>query len=373
MHLPVPAQNDDAAVQDAPAQDGDAKTALVELLEGSLADPNGDEAAGRDGRTDEEGTETARDPEQAQQAAERAGEAEVPGYRGPFATREERDALPRDKALLEKLRKTACKHVPASDVEDVLQETLTAACRAPRLPGGSGEECRKYAFGILRFKIADHWEDQKKQQDIAEKAEAHAAAQAVDADHVGNRDFVDKLVTFVKPHQHSDLRCLLRHKIRGVPMTTIARERGEEYEAFAKRMNRLWRQLQTAVSAMGGAFVLLFVLLQPRPERPLAVDEPGEVALTEPAVSTHYGEADPMNFAKVLRGEAFRACMNNKWQECLDGLDAARELDPAGDSDWVVAAAREDAKHGTGRTEKPMFGRWTPPVVRAYAERAARW
>jgi hypothetical protein len=154
MHLPVPPENDDAAVQNAPAQHGDAKTALVELLESSLGDPNGDGAAGRDGRLDEEGTETAQDPEQAQQAAERAGEAEVPGYAGPFATGEERDALPRDKALLKKLRKSACKNVPASDVGDVLQETLTAACRAPKLPGGSGEDRDKYAFGILRFKIA---------------------------------------------------------------------------------------------------------------------------------------------------------------------------------------------------------------------------
>ncbi len=307
MHLPVPPENDDAAVQNAPAQHGDAKTALVELLESSLGDPNGDGAAGRDGRLDEEGTETAQDPEQAQQAAERAGEAEVPGYAGPFATGEERDALPRDKALLKKLRKSACKNVPASDVGDVLQETLTAACRAPKLPGGSGEDRDRYAFGILRFKIADYWEDRKKQQEIAEKAEAHVAAQAFDADHVANRDFVDKLVMFVKPHQHSDLRSLLRNKLGRVPMTTIARERGEEYEAFAKRMNRLWRQLQAAVSAMGGVFVLLIVLLQPRPERPLAYDEPGEVALNEPALSTHYGESDPMDFAKVLRGEAFRA------------------------------------------------------------------
>lgn len=367
MHLPVP-QNDDAAVQNAP----DAKTALVELLEGGLGDPNGDGAAGQDGRLDEEGTETARDPEQAQQAAERAGEAEVPGYRGPYATREERDALPRDKALLEKLRKTACKHVPGSDVEDVLQETLTAACRAPRLPGvGSGEDRDRYVFGILRFKIADCWQDRKKQQDIAEKAEARVAAQAADADHVANRDFVDKLVTFVKPHQHSDLRCLLRHKIGRVPMTTIALERGEEYEAFAKRMNRLWRQLQATVSAMGGVFVLLLVLLMPRPERPLAYDEPGEVALNEPALSTHYGESDPMDFAKVLRGEAFRACMDNQWYECLTGLDAAKELDPAGDNDPVVAAARKDATTGYAANLKPG-STWRPPVVRAYAERASR-
>ncbi len=372
MHLPVAAQNDDAPAQNAPLRNDDAKTALAELIEGTLGELDAEGGAGRAaGTQEEEGTEPTGDPAQAQEAAERAGEAEVKGYQGPYATREERDALPRDRALLEKLTGTAAHKLPASDVGDVLQETVMAACLARQLPGGSGDARDRYVFGILRFKIADWLEKRKKQQEIAEKAEAHVAAQAVDADHVADRDFVDKLVTFVKPHQHSDLRSLLRCKIGRVPMTVIARERGEEYEAFAKRLNRLWRQLQAAVS-MGGVLVLLLMLLQPRPERPLAYDEPGEVALNEPALSTHYGQSDPMDFAKVLRGEAFRACMNNKWQECLDGLDAARELDPAGENDPVVAAARSDAIHGTGRTDKPTVG-WRPPVVRAYAERAARW
>jgi DNA-directed RNA polymerase specialized sigma24 family protein len=257
--------------------------------------------------------------------------------------------------------------VPPSDVGDVVQETVTSACLAPKLPGGSGEDRNKYVFGILRFKIADYWSGQYKQQEITEKAEAYFGAPAVDADAVADRDLLDKLVTVVKPHQHSDLQCLLRHKIGQVPMTMIARERGEDYEAFAKRMKRLWRQLQAAVGVMGG----VFLILQPRPEHPLAVDEPGEVAVNEPALSTHYGESDPTDWAKVRRGEAFRACMDNKWYECLTGLDDAKDLDPAGDRDPTVAAARRDATAGYSANLKPG-STWRPPVVRAYAERASR-
>jgi hypothetical protein len=368
MHLSVPAQNDDA-----PAQNDDAKTALMELLEGGMGGTDAEVGAGRDARQEEEeGTEPTRDPEEAQKAAERAGEAEVPGYEGPYATAEERDALARDKALLDKLTATARKKgVPTSDVRDVVQETVSSACLARRLPGGTGEDRNKYVFGILRSKFAEYWSDKYKQQEIAEKAKEYFGAAAVAADAVADRDLLEKLVTVVKPHQQSDLHCLLRHKIGRVPMTTIARERGEDYEAFAKRMKRLWRKLQMAVGAMGGVFALLLVFFQPRPDHPLAFDEPGPVALNEPAVSTHFGESDPMDWAKVLRGEAFRACMDNKWYECLEGLDAARELDPAGDMDPVVAAARKDAKEGYAANDKPG-SMWRPPVVRAYAARAPR-
>lgn len=364
MDLPVPPETDEA------------KALLVELLDGSLGDTNAVQTAGQNSALEEEGgtqrAEHPDDPGPSQQAAEQAADGEVPGYDGPYATAEERDRLGRDAALRKKLMAAARKKgVPRADVEDVVQDTVSSACVARKLPGGSGEARDKYVFGILGYKIADYWRDTYAQQEIAERAEAHFAAPAVAADPVAERDLFDKLGTAVKPRQLSDLQCLLRHKIGQVPMTTIARERGEDYEAFAKRMKRLWRQLQAAVGAMGGVFVLLLLILQPRPEHPLAVDEPGQVALEEPAVSTHYGEPDPLEWAKVLRGEAFRACMDNKWRECLNGLDAARELDPAGDNDPVVAAARKDATEGRSANDKPG-STWRPPVVRAYASRASR-
>jgi DNA-directed RNA polymerase specialized sigma24 family protein len=359
MHLPV-------------APKDDAQMLLVELLEGSLGDTDAVGNGGQEAPLEEEGSDPAPDPEQAQQAAERAADGEVPGYEGPYATAEERDGLARDKALTARLMAAARrKGVPGSDVENVVQDTISSACIARKLPGGSGDARDKYVFGILGYKIADYWRDTYTQKEIAERAEAYFAAHAVAADPVAERDVFDKLVTAVKARQHSDLRCLLRHKIGQVPMTTIAREQGEDYEAFAKRMKRLWRQLQAAVGVMGGVFALLLVIFHPRPDHPLAFDEPGPVALNEPAVSTHIGETDPTDWAQVLRGEAFRACMDNKWYECLEGLDAARELDPAGDHDPVVAAARKDATAGYAANLK-SGSLWRPPVVRAYASRASR-
>jgi hypothetical protein len=47
--------------------------------------------------------------------------------------------------------------------------------------------------------------------------------------------------------------------------------------------------------------------------------------------------------AKQLRREALRACDDERWSECLAGLDAARKLDPPGDSDEYVQHARAAA------------------------------
>jgi hypothetical protein len=45
--------------------------------------------------------------------------------------------------------------------------------------------------------------------------------------------------------------------------------------------------------------------------------------------------------AAALRDEAFAACDMHLWADCLRKLDAAKKLDPDGDSDSRVSAARD--------------------------------
>lgn len=356
MHLPVPPK-DDAS-----------KKLLQDLLEGSLdepqqADPPEEEVAG----------EPVQDPQEAQRAAERAGDGEIADYQGPYATPDERRNLGRDKVLTRRLADAASrKGVPDSAVDDVVQETLTAASLASKLPGGSGEPRNKYVFGVLDHKVIEYWQKEYKDRELTERAEAHFAQPVRAVDPVADRDLFAKLPSFVKPGQLADLRCWIRHKAGKEKLTDLAREHNEDYDAFAKRIKRLGTMVTAQVVAMGGILAILVgVGLQPRPDHPLAIDEPGQVALEQPAVSTHIGETDPMDWAQVLRGEAFRACMDNKWYECLAGLDAASELDPSGESDPAVAAARKDARDGYAHNLKPG-SLWRPPVVRAYASRASR-
>jgi hypothetical protein len=168
MSLPMPPGNDDA------------KKLLEDLLERTLG-----EAPQADALEEEGSSEPAPDPEQAQRAAEQAGDGQVPDYAGPYATRKEREQLVRDVALRDRLVRAARrKGVPEPDVEDVAQEAVTSAYMAPKLPGGGGDPRDRYAFGVLGYKIAEFWRKKYKERELAERAKAYFAKPVQAADPV---------------------------------------------------------------------------------------------------------------------------------------------------------------------------------------------
>jgi hypothetical protein len=56
--------------------------------------------------------------------------------------------------------------------------------------------------------------------------------------------------------------------------------------------------------------------------------------------------ARPPVTAQTLREQAFDACRSSRWDTCLHLLDSARPLDPSGDADPAVQAARAMATSG---------------------------
>jgi hypothetical protein len=62
------------------------------------------------------------------------------------------------------------------------------------------------------------------------------------------------------------------------------------------------------------------------------------------AVTAATGAAPPMTAADALRAEGLTACGNADWKRCLERLDKARALDPAGDDAPNVREARERAR-----------------------------
>jgi hypothetical protein len=61
--------------------------------------------------------------------------------------------------------------------------------------------------------------------------------------------------------------------------------------------------------------------------------------------------------AATVREQGLAACGDHRWQECLDDLDRARDLDPAGDAAPQVQQARALARQAmagdAGRDERP--------------------
>ena len=68
-----------------------------------------------------------------------------------------------------------------------------------------------------------------------------------------------------------------------------------------------------------------------------------------PPVPTVERNADLIAEASKLRAKAMAACASGGFAECVLGLDAAREMDPAGDGVAEVKAARKRAAEGMAK------------------------
>jgi hypothetical protein len=57
--------------------------------------------------------------------------------------------------------------------------------------------------------------------------------------------------------------------------------------------------------------------------------------------------------AQRIRGHALESCHESQWQDCADGLTAARALDPEGDADPRVQAAWQSAQGALAKPQEP--------------------
>jgi hypothetical protein len=63
----------------------------------------------------------------------------------------------------------------------------------------------------------------------------------------------------------------------------------------------------------------------------------------------------PQELAAAMRAEAFAACDAQTWDECTRKLDEASAIDPAGEADPRVTAARKAVTDGTQKhDDKPQ-------------------
>jgi hypothetical protein len=102
-----------------------------------------------------------------------------------------------------------------------------------------------------------------------------------------------------------------------------------------KPQNVLW----VAVGAVAAAYLLFFVVPRLSPATPILhprVPAPPSTDRVAPSLSE-------LERAAALRRVALGACAEQRWQPCLEGLDDARRIDPAGEGDPTVRIARESA------------------------------
>lgn len=280
--------------------------------------------------------------------------------------------------------------VPPQQVDDLAADTVVAALRArpPRLEGALVSWLRTIAS-----RVAIAWlERRKRRRKYEGRMPAEPPEQDPGAGDAGDAGAVEPTRSFFDQDPEEDpgemLDAFLERTVapRDRPILEIMRERaakkkpyyvlaGErdmtvdqldgklrrfkaKYAPAVRRRRDLMLILKLGGLALAVAVGVVIWLLWPRAEKdtphtdPTGLPSPNTArhAVEDPFVSAPAPTRDArLESASRWRDAALAACKDGKWQECLDGLDVARTLDPEGDTTTAVANARSEATRALGQ------------------------
>jgi DNA-directed RNA polymerase specialized sigma24 family protein len=235
-----------------------------------------------------------------------------------------------DPALREALLKFARRRLPAAEVDDLVQNTLADALASPAPPSDAAE-FRRWVQGIARHKVADLYRRRGRQPALSGDL-PEAVADPGPA--------TGELAQWIEQElprtagARATLTWLLRES-DGETLDEIAREAALPAPRVRQRVSRLRRHFQTRWLALGaaglalllGLGVTLHFLAQDTKDAPIAHE-------TVPALDR----------ANALRKSALEKCGAADYRACLADLDAAKALDPNGETAAAVRDARAAAQ-----------------------------
>jgi DNA-directed RNA polymerase specialized sigma24 family protein len=237
-----------------------------------------------------------------------------------------------DPSLRSALLRFVRARVPPPEVEDIVQQTLTDALAASSAPD-EAEELRKWVHGIARNKVVDF--HRRAGREIVREPSPGEEVVADSAPHSAR-----ELLRWAEKElpdgaeAHSTLEWMLREG-EGEKLEHIAEEANVPAPRVRQRVSRMrrhlrarWAQAAAAVVVLALVAFALYKLAGPRPE---------DIAREEAPPVT------PEQRAAELRREAFEQCGGKQWQRCIETLDRAKALDPAGERDPRVEQARAAA------------------------------
>jgi DNA-directed RNA polymerase specialized sigma24 family protein len=240
-----------------------------------------------------------------------------------------------DPALRRALLDFVRRRLPPADADDVVQTVLCEALAAKALPTDAAE-LKKYLLGIARHKVADvHRRGAREQvRELPDLTSSPPPLEAASMLRWAERQ---------APGTEEAKKTLgwMARVVEGERLEIIAAEENVPAERVRQRVSRMRRWMKerwmlelAAVAALAVAALVLWRLLRsPEPKEVIAPD-----------VSSKPLEPLPLDRARMLRADALRRCDEGAWRACLDGLDEAARLDPAGDAAPEVQAARERAR-----------------------------
>ncbi|WP_434047873.1 RNA polymerase sigma factor [Sorangium cellulosum] len=232
------------------------------------------------------------------------------------------------------------RRVPGGEVDDVVQTVLCDALASPARPADPAE-LRRWLLGIARHKVADHHR-RASRETAAElpdlpvgppPVEARELARWAEEQAAANRDARQTLSWMAREGEGEKLESIAADE--QVPAARVR----QRVSRMRRWMRERWLAELAAVAALALLAIVVVRLLRS------AKDLPEVAPLPEPPPRAVPPEAplDALDRARSLRAEALRACDEAAWRRCLDQLDEADRIDPAGRGALDIAAARERA------------------------------
>jgi DNA-directed RNA polymerase specialized sigma24 family protein len=238
--------------------------------------------------------------------------------------------------------------VPDDDVEDLAHDVIERALVTPSPPANL-EECKalvaKMASDVAIDSLRRRQRRSKVNAGLYENPDDRPgpAAGASDAVHAREqiaffRGQVDKGAI------SSRQAAILARYAEEVPSAEIADELRLSHRTVYNELSAGRRAVRASWAAYAAVGVLASVslilwLLHDRDRT--AKKTPREEIRPDPSAGPQ--GPTPLQIARDLRRDALHACDIGNYDECLDGLDRAAKVDPAGDASPVVQKARENA------------------------------
>jgi DNA-directed RNA polymerase specialized sigma24 family protein len=241
-----------------------------------------------------------------------------------------------DPALNERLARFVRSKIGDADAGDVVQATLTEALAAKSAPQ-TEEELTRWIFGIARHELVDHF--RKRRREVPADLDEHDEPTAPDSGSAaGLLRWAERELPPGSENQKT-LEWMLREG-DGEKLEHIAEESRVPPARVRKRVSRLRQHYRARWAAVIAAALVVVVVIVV-----LALRRRNEdvVAPLPPRETAPLPSAPPDHRADELRELAFDDCDHARWTACLERLDEAKSLDPAGDTTKRVQDARSSA------------------------------
>jgi DNA-directed RNA polymerase specialized sigma24 family protein len=236
-----------------------------------------------------------------------------------------------DPALRRDLTRFVRTRAPESEVEDIVQSTLTEALASEHAPA-EAEEIRRWVFGIARHKIVDCFRQAGRESPVSVPPEDSAMAESAP---LSARDLLRWAERELPEGEQSEstLDWMMR-EASGDKLESIA---AEHQVPAARVRQRVWRLRRHFRERWALAAAVAAVLVVGGLVTYVLTEETAPVEIVREAAPT------PEQRAFELRRLAQQDCERGSWQRCVERLDEARRIDPAGDGKPAVQQARSQA------------------------------